>query len=1572
MVWLLIQTETVQNYLVKKVTKKLSDDLKTEVSIQHVSLTLFNKMNLQKTLIRDRQKDTILYAGQLKLRITDWFFFKDRIELKYIGLEDAVIKLQRKDTVWNYQFIADHFAQSDTTTKKSKPIALDFKKVDLKNVSFLSNDLWVGTKQIIKAGSALIDIEKIDLSKSKIIINEVLLDKPQFLTEEFDGLRPPKPKRKRVKEHISEGDLMIKVAVIKITNGTYFNTNLTDGKMNFPERKPHPFFDGRFISFNKINANIENFYFEKDTIRAKIDLSTTERSGFTVKQLKANMRITPEIMEFSKLNLATNKSELHDYYAMHYRSFNYDMGEYITNVVMKANFKNSVVHSDDIAYFAPELKNWRKRFQISGKFDGTVADFKVKNIFLRSGNSTYASGDFESVGLPDIDKTVFTLNNGIVQTDYNELADIAPQIRQVKTPDLPALGTVRFAGKFKGTVFNFIANGNIATKLGALTTNIKLQFPDRKEPLYDGFIVSKQFNLGRFIKEPLLGAISFNGSVNGSSFSLSKMKTTLQGNVAQLHFNGYDYKNIEVNGTFQKSYFRGEFNADDPNFNLTSTVEIDLTKNIPHFNILGDLVNSDLQKLNFFNKNYQLTGLFDLNFSGRNIDEFTGSAKLLNAVLVHDSGRISFDSLSVQSDFTHTNKVLSVSSNEFDVTIDGNFTIMQLPKSLLAFLNRYYPSYIQLPPGALPRQNFSFVANTREFDKYVKLIHPNIGGLNNSTISGVVNTIDTNLVINASIPYFTYKTYIAENAVIEAKGDLQKLDVNGSVGNIILKDSLRFPNSEFTVQSKNDHSTIHIAARANTTLNEANFNADVTTYADGVKIDLNPSSFVLNDKKWNLEDQGQIILRKSQLDAHNVRFTSGIQEISVESNNSKLGDRNNLLVKLKSVNIGDFVPYVLTNPKLEGSATGSVKISDIFNKFSAEADITAEQFRMNYDSIGLVKIKAAYPLGESKVIYTIESPNNLYTFSAKGTYDVKAKPEDALQTTLDLNGANISLINQFVSTVFSGLQGQAEGRLELSGDIEAPVIIGKTTIKDASFKVNFTNVTYTVDSATILFEEDGIDFGTIAVKDRNRNTGYVRGKLYEKGFKNIRYDFDMRSDRILALDTKQGANENFYGKAIGKVNLTLRGTEDNLRMSIAAEAVDSTHIIMPPTTSRESGEADFIVFNEHGKAQDIEAANNKLRLNVDLDLLATEKAQVDIVLDDLSGDIIKAVGNGRIRMNVSNTGNVQIRGKYNIVSGSYDFNFQSLIPKKFELKGGGDNNIEWNGDPNDARINITAQYTAENISLNELIGNQNMGINNGSIRAYKGDVYVLALLSGRLSSPKIDFRIDFPSNLALRNDPTFNQFLNKLESDQSEMVKQVTWLILFQSFAPYGEAVGRFNALQTSLNTVSQVLVNGLNRLIASALNGKGWQLEVGGAFYNSSSLYGNQNAATNNNADKLRLNLKLNKRILDGRIIITVGSDFDVNVGNNPTQTNQLQLLPDVSVEFVLSNDRKLRAIIFSKSSLEVNQTAIGRRSRQGIGLSYTRDWGKTIPLKKNGEAKKEETPAIKEANNSSAKEKK
>jgi len=99
----------VQNWLVKKVTADLSKSLNTEVSVKHVSFSFFNRMDLEGTLVRDHKKDTLLYAGSLKIRITDWFVFKDQADLKYVGLEDAVIYTNRTDSNWNYQFLVDYF-----------------------------------------------------------------------------------------------------------------------------------------------------------------------------------------------------------------------------------------------------------------------------------------------------------------------------------------------------------------------------------------------------------------------------------------------------------------------------------------------------------------------------------------------------------------------------------------------------------------------------------------------------------------------------------------------------------------------------------------------------------------------------------------------------------------------------------------------------------------------------------------------------------------------------------------------------------------------------------------------------------------------------------------------------------------------------------------------------------------------------------------------------------------------------------------------------------------------------------------------------------------------------------------------------------------------------------------------------------------------------------------------------------------------------------------------------------------------------------------------------------------------
>ena len=97
--WILLQTSFFQNFIIHKVASRLSKNLNTTVSIKHIDLELFDKMSMEGLLVLDKKKDTLLYAGAAKVNITDWFFFKDKITVRYIGLDDATINLHRTDSV---------------------------------------------------------------------------------------------------------------------------------------------------------------------------------------------------------------------------------------------------------------------------------------------------------------------------------------------------------------------------------------------------------------------------------------------------------------------------------------------------------------------------------------------------------------------------------------------------------------------------------------------------------------------------------------------------------------------------------------------------------------------------------------------------------------------------------------------------------------------------------------------------------------------------------------------------------------------------------------------------------------------------------------------------------------------------------------------------------------------------------------------------------------------------------------------------------------------------------------------------------------------------------------------------------------------------------------------------------------------------------------------------------------------------------------------------------------------------------------------------------------------------------
>ncbi len=1547
LIFIAIQTDYVQNELVGYATSRLSKSLGTEVRINHVSIGIFNRLNMEGLLVRDRSRDTLLYAGNLKVRITDWFFLKDKAVLRFIGLENAVIKINRRDSTWNYQYIVDHFSSPSTDKKKSGGIDLDLKKIDLKNIRLIKNDLWAGERMTVEMLSLVLNARSVDLSKGVFLLDDIKLDKPLFAIQDLQGLRPDSLKLKttaNVKDtglQFNAGNMVIKARSLQIT----------DGRMSIDgnEEKPLTHFDGSHIQLSKLNGTLTNIAFIKDTLRADIDLSVKDRSGFQLQKLKTKFRFTPQIMELASLDLRTNKSRIGNYYAMKFTDFNKDFGDYIDKVIMNARFKEAKINSDDIAFFAPELKSLKRNIDISGNYTGTVANFTIDKLFARIGNKTNISGGLSMKGLPYINSTQIDFSNGVVATNYNDLLSFIPALKDIKEPNLAEFGNIVYRGNFKGTVRNFITTGVFSTELGGLTTNLSLKLPSKGEPSYTGKLETTRFNIGRFLNTPSLGLVNFKGEIEGTSFAVDNIKTTLKGNIDSLEFNNYTYSSIVTNGTFQKKAFKGELDIDDPNLNFTTSVEIDLSKEVPSFNIVGDLVQSNLKALNFIKDHLEVTGLLDANFTGTNIDNFSGTAKFLNAAVKDESTKISFDSLNITSAQTDSIKILRVASNEFNAELKGQFSILELPASIQSFLHHYYPVYVAEPKSLPQNQHFDVRINTNYIEPYLQIASKSFTGFNDASIYGSIDTRKNDLKITANIPFGKIAKYAFNGVQLKGAGNMDTLSLTGDITTITIGDSISFPGTNLSVTAKDDHSIVSIKTSADNTLNDANLNADVYTLADGARIQFRPSSFLLNTKKWNLEKEGELIIRKNFILANNVKFTQGFQEIVVETEEEDGGNTNHLVVKLKNVVLGDIVSNFVKSPRMEGITSGEIVMRDFFGQFNADARLTAEQFRLDDDSVGLVNIKTGYSAKTGLIPFEVSSPNQGFNFSAKGSYNLKDSIGNPLNTDINLTDAKIGILNQFLTGIFSELSGQAKGNLSISGDPSNLALSGRVKLLNGGMKVDYTQVYYTIDSADIRFEEDGIDFGKFTIKDKFKNTGAVKGKLYEKGFKDMAFDFELKTDKLLLIDTKLKDNQQFYGNAIGSAALTLKGPESNAKMTLTAESTDSSHIYIPNSISRESGSADFIVFKEYGTEMVNEKTKSGFNLSVDLTITANNKAKIDVILDDLTGDVIKATGNGRLRIKAGTSDPLTITGKYNIESGNYDFNFQSVIRKPFVLMKDAGNFIEWTGDPFKADIHIDAQYTAERIALYDLVSNVNLS---GAAKGYRGEVYVIAELRDKLNAPKISFRLDFPQGSPVKSDNELSQYIKRLEQDENEILKQVSFLIVFNTFAPpsvsNGGGSGAGNSLTTiGANTLSQLLTKEINKMFSNFLykltGDKSLRFDVGTSWYSNNEITngGIGGAINSNSIDRSRVNFKLGKSFFQDKMIVTFGGDLDFNVGSSAALNNgNLQWLPDLQIDFILSNDRKLRAILFNRNSLDISSGGVGRRNRFGASISYRKDF--------------------------------
>ncbi|UYQ91093.1 translocation/assembly module TamB [Chitinophaga horti] len=1547
---ILVNIPAVQNMLVHQVTKRLSTKLGTRVEIKHINLRLFNSMRMEGTYIEDRHKDTLLYAGALQVRITDWFFFKETPVLKFIGLEDATVNLVRHkgDSLWNYAFIADAFAGPSASPKKKQQasFSVDLKNVDLQRVKFNFIDRWRGEDMYLYSNRILLDAQKLDLTGKNIWIQSLELDQPSFVISSYPASRPKRttPLPATVAAPPDTGTVIpglqwnpdrwnLLVRSLRIENGT-FGVDNRRGDTLVPSDEGY--FDPGHIRFEKINLSLSNTQFKDDSIFSDLKLRTRERSGFEVKQLDCRFKMSPVQMEFSNLDLRTENSQLGDYFAMEYSDFS-DFADFVDAVTMRANFKKTRLSSDDIAYFAPALKDWNTEIRFSGSARGPVSNLRADSMSVQGGKATKLAGSFQMRGLPNIDETFIDFQATELITNGADLRQFLPILKTTTAVRTDLITHLRFQGSFSGLVNNFVAYGKFQTNLGNLDTDINFK-TSGDVPVYSGNVLADNFNVGILLDNNIVSTVSMDAKVNGAGFNFQTLKAAVDANIRSIGLNNYLYQNIKTKGEMNRKFFNGSLNIADPNLDMDFAGTIDFNNALPIFDFDAEIRNSDLKALKLTKDSITLQAKADLNFAGSNIDNFDGMARLYDLSLLKNNSRVEFDSLVVRTDIENNQKALRIKGSEVDGYVTGNYSFMELPYAFQLFLNKYYPSYFKVPEGNPPAQDFRFAFQFGEVDKLIRAFNDDISGLNQTKVEGALNTATGSFTINAHVPFAQYDVYGVRDLVLKSNGDFNKINLSTQLGQVLYKDSTIFNNPLILASSSHDTSYVQIDMKAEDTTSLDGFYARVVTVKEGVKVNFLNSSFTVNNRQWQMEPGNEVYWSKDFLTVNNLRITRNNQSITIQTNEFNPDDSRFDII-IKDLNLADIIPPQLTTTRIEGLANGNIAVVDPFNHLTINTDLTTSQLRVANDSIGVVTIKGDYDIKQGLTGVEIKADNALADFLVQGNIGLTKDNKD-LDVTIVANNSSISLLNQYLSDYVSNLTGYANGKIEIRGTTDKPSFTGNMRIDSVGVKVNYLGTYYRIPTLNVKNIDDAfIEMDPFQMIDKFGNTARANGFISHENFKNLRFEFDIFSPKFLFLNTTAADSDLYYGDILANARVYFEGPLDNLQLRVQARPLLGSHFYLPISDSKTIGKYEFISFKSYGKTEAVKKKKSNVKLNVRLDIAATPDAQIDVILDATTGDQISANGTGNLQLNVNLDGDFTMFGNYIINNGTYNFIFQRLARWKFDIQK--NSTITWNGEPTEAKMNITAKYSLPKVSLYNLIdrgGGTQQTSTTDQLATRQEKVDININLRGALMQPVIDYSIELPDAGSLAYGSAVAAKLKEINQDQSKALLQVTALLAAGQFWSDEGLGGTASVSTTGKNSIGQALSAQasaiLNNASSALLKNSGIGFNVNYTAYN----FGLQESSYDRNL----VSAGITKNLLNNRIRLYVGGNYDW--GRQSANANSEHLAGDFRVEYLLTEDGRVRMNAFTRSDYDVY--TLGNRNRGGVGISYVRDFNKVREL--------------------------
>lgn len=1339
------------------------------------------------------------------------------------------------------------------------------------------------------------------------------------------------------KDTLSDNQWNLELDKVFITRGrfNYDDLNLTKKQLGI---------DYNHISMTYIDAQLDDIQLIDKGVSCKIDqLKFFEQSGFQIDELLTEFQISPKGIVAQHLKLTTPNSKIDGNINFSTDSYK-NLTNFINDVDIQSNFKQSLVGFRDIAYFAPTLNCLEKSLKLDGNIKGQISSLKAREVAILLDDGTSFKGDVDISGIPEVENLFLYVNVKELTTTKDKIEQIPLYpFLQEKFVELPSnfnqLGIIRFKGNFTGFTHDFVAYGNFKTSLGNVTTDVAVKVNNDKA-YYKGKVKTDHFEMGEFFEIPdELGSVTMNIKVDGSGFSKEELQANLIGNIDEIVIRGYEYNNLEVKGDVQNQIFGGFLAVQDENIIFDFDGKVDLTGELPRFNFISNIQQAKLAKLNLIESKEQLKTRFStrlkVDLIGDHIDNMVGSIEFLDAFYTDKVDSIFIGNVFISSSKTiNSEKLFEVKSNVLNGKLEGDYQFKDLVSVSNNFITKYLPSFgDSIIRELISVNNFKFDIDFHNTDLLSKVLLKGIKLSDNTLISGYYNSIGNSLLIEGDIPQIKAANFDVNNSIVKINTDDDKLYLNLNTGGVYFTDSLYVNNITLTADVKKDTLTTALKWKNNDVKvkNEADLSA--TTIFEGItknSTTINESYLYIADSLWKVRTNN--LIQKDSLGflVKNLSIAAKNQSILIDG---KLSERSNdqLDVVLRDFNLLNFKPIISEKViGLEGIVNGVASAKKVGESILFTSDLNFNQFKINNNLIGQGDLKSSWNtidrfLNIDGKFYREHIPTILFS----GNY-YPYKKEETLDLNLELYQTELDLFDVYIKEHVSDIDGTANADLYLKGTFKEPSLTGTIDLFKPVFKINYLNTTYNAQTIKVKVQPDMITFDNAEIFDnyKNKKNGKatVNGTILHQWFKQFNFDLGINMNNFLALNTTAKDNKIYYGKAFvtGFADISYDVHEKQTNIDVDIQKTEKGSVFnIPLSNSEDVVENSFIEFVSNdslGIKTTLEEKVDLSNLEMNFDLHVTEEAEVRLIFDDQIGDVMRSNGDGYLNININNQEELSIYGGYEIKDGDYLFTLQNVINKKFDIEEGG--TIRWNGDPYEAQLDITAAYRTRT-RLYDLFS----GIDTSDVYKKRIPVDLKLQMRQAMLNPEIKFDIDLPTaDEDTRSKVRSLLYVSDQQENIDELNRQVFSLLVLNRFLLPQSSDGDVETSGSAgvgAITSSELLSNQLSNWLSRISN----DFDIG------------VNYTPGDDLSNQELELALSTQIFNDRL--TIDSNFGLSdrssVSSSTQNTNNL--IGDVTLEYKISKDGKIRVKAFNISN-QFSLEEINSPYTQGVGLFYKEEY--------------------------------